>query len=134
MLRVLCREDPIPENVRYSVPFGNLDWTVDVCMGALAGAVFAEVELEDTKRHVQLPRWVGEEVTNHPWFKKVPTSCTQVYDCKCTVYARDSGLARDSTESKVLGESRLQNRESRFITFVQAATKSFTVPPWLAAA
>jgi CYTH domain-containing protein len=70
MLRTLCQGDPILEKVRHTVPFGGLDWTIDVYMGPLAGVVFAEVELEHSDQHLQLPPWVGEEVTNDPRFKK----------------------------------------------------------------
>ncbi len=70
MLRILCLADPVLEKVRHTVPFGGLDWTIDVYMGPLAGAVFAEVELECPDQHFELPPWVGEEVTNNPRFRK----------------------------------------------------------------
>ena len=70
MLRTLCREDPVLEKVRHTVPFGGLDWTIDVYLGPLNGVVLAEVELEHPDQHPQLPPWVGEEVTNDPRFKK----------------------------------------------------------------
>jgi adenylate cyclase len=70
MLRTLCQGDPVLEKVRHTVPFGGLDWKIDVYMGPLAGAAFAEVELEHPEQHVQLPPWVGEEVTNNPRFRK----------------------------------------------------------------
>ena len=70
MLRTFCQGDPILEKVRHTVPFGGLNWTIDVYMGPLAGVVFAEVELEHPDQHLQLPPWVGEEVTNNPRFRK----------------------------------------------------------------
>jgi adenylate cyclase len=70
MLRMLCRGDPILEKVRHTVPFGGLDWTIDVYMGPLEGVVFAEVELVHPDQHVELPPWVGEEVTHDPRFRK----------------------------------------------------------------
>jgi adenylate cyclase len=70
MLRTLCLAAPALEKVRHTVPFGGLDWTVDVYMGPLAGAAFAEVELEHPDQHLQLPPWVGEEVTNNPRYRK----------------------------------------------------------------
>ena len=70
MLQTLCRADPILEKVRHTVPFGGLNWTIDVYMGPLAGLVFAEVELEHPNQEVQLPPWVGEEVTHDPRFRK----------------------------------------------------------------
>jgi CYTH domain-containing protein len=70
MLRTFCQGDPILEKVRHTVPFGGLNWTIDVYMGPLNGVVFAEVELEHPDQHLQLPPWVGEEVTNNPRFRK----------------------------------------------------------------
>jgi CYTH domain-containing protein len=35
MLRTLCQGDPILEKVRHTVPFGGLNWTIDVYMGPL---------------------------------------------------------------------------------------------------
>jgi adenylate cyclase len=58
------------EKVRHTVPFGGLDWTIDVYMGPLAGVVFAEVELTQPDQHLPLPPWVGKEVTNNPRFQK----------------------------------------------------------------
>jgi CYTH domain-containing protein len=70
MLRTLCRADPVLEKVRHTVPFGGLDWTIDVNTKLLTGVVLAEVELEHPDQHLQLPLWAGEEVTNDPRFKK----------------------------------------------------------------
>ena len=69
ILRTLCQRDPVIEKVRYTVPFGGLDWTIDVYLGRLAGVVFAEVELERPDQHLELPPWVGQEVTNDPRFR-----------------------------------------------------------------
>jgi adenylate cyclase len=70
MLQTFCLEYPILEKVRYTVPFSGLDWTVDVYMGPLSGVVFAEIELQHPDQPLQLPPWVGEEVTNNPRFRK----------------------------------------------------------------
>jgi adenylate cyclase len=70
MLLALCRGDPVLEKVRHTVPFGGLNWTIDVYVGLLAGVAFAEIELEHPDQRVQLPPWVGEEVTNDPRFRK----------------------------------------------------------------
>src|SRR5262249_13350693 len=70
MLRTLCLGDLVLEKVRHTVPFGGLDWTIDVYMGPLIGVILAEVELEHADQHVQLPPWAGEEVTNDVRFKK----------------------------------------------------------------
>ena len=70
MLQTLCLGDPVLEKIRHTVPFGGVDWTIDVYMGPLTGVVFAEVELEHPDQHPQLPPWVGEEVTNDSRFEK----------------------------------------------------------------
>jgi len=70
MLRTLCQGDPVLEKVRHAVPFGGLNWTIDVYMGSLAGVAFAEVELTHPDQHFELPPWAGEEVTNDPRFRK----------------------------------------------------------------
>lgn len=70
MLQTLCQADPILEKVRHTVPFGGLNWSVDVYLGSLAGFVFAEVELENPNQQLQLAPWVGEEVTLDPRFRK----------------------------------------------------------------
>ena len=38
-------------------------WDVDEFLGANAGLVLAEVELEDEGQEIALPEWAGEEVT-----------------------------------------------------------------------
>ena len=83
MLQTLCWQDPILEKVRHTVPFGGLNWSIDVYMGPLAGVVFAEVELEHPNQELQLPPWVGEEVTHDPRFRKhalLPVSRGVIHD------------------------------------------------------
>lgn len=70
ILRTLCLADPVLEKIRHTVPFGGLDWTIDVYMGSLAGVAFAEVELTHPDQNLQLPPWVGAEVTHDLQFRK----------------------------------------------------------------
>lgn len=49
---------------RYIVPFAGLTWEVDVFEGRHTGLVIAEVELEHEAQQVELPDWVGREVTD----------------------------------------------------------------------
>lgn len=51
------------EKIRYSVKAHGMFWDVDEFLGANAGLVLAEVELEHEGQEVVLPDWVGEEVT-----------------------------------------------------------------------
>ena len=52
------------EKRRHLVPFGGLTWEVDVFEGRHDGLVIAEVELTSEQQVVDLPDWVGSEVTD----------------------------------------------------------------------
>ena len=53
----------IVEKVRHIVPCGNLNWEIDVFSGNNLGLVTAEVELPDENHQIELPPWIGSEVT-----------------------------------------------------------------------
>jgi adenylate cyclase len=57
------RRGSIIEKMRQKVPFGGLNWEIDEFAGENAGLVIAEVELRQEHQHVELPSWVGAEVT-----------------------------------------------------------------------
>lgn len=63
MLERLCRQ-PVLEKTRHWVRHGARLWEVDEFEGANAGLILAEVELEREDEPVDLPGWVGEEVTD----------------------------------------------------------------------
>lgn len=73
MLRTLCANAPI-EKTRYRIEFRELPWDIDVFSGALEGLVLAEVELEHDDQHVELPDWVGAEVTGDPRYRNAALS------------------------------------------------------------
>jgi adenylate cyclase len=60
---VSLRRSYVIEKVRHIVPYGNLNWEVDVFSGENQGLVLAEVELHDENHQIELPPWVGPEVT-----------------------------------------------------------------------
>jgi adenylate cyclase len=62
MLQSLCVHEPIAKT-RYRVRHGAHVWEVDVFEGANAGLVLAEVELDEAHESVELPDWVGPEVS-----------------------------------------------------------------------
>ena len=62
MLRTLCVR-PVLEKTRYEVVHAGLVWEVDVFTGDAEGLVLAEVELKRTDQLLDLPSWVGREVT-----------------------------------------------------------------------
>lgn len=69
MLASHCGVNTI-EKTRHHVPFGGLNWEIDVYKGLLDGVVLAEVELDRIDRDVHLPGWVGEEITDLPEYRK----------------------------------------------------------------
>jgi adenylate cyclase len=60
------RQGSIVEKVRYRIPWGELAWEIDVFAGENEGLVIAEIELANEHQHVELPSWIGEEVTGKP--------------------------------------------------------------------
>ncbi len=55
--------------VRYTIcRRDGMIWSVDQFEGANAGLVLAEVELSDVGQPIELPSWVGEEVSLNPTF------------------------------------------------------------------
>jgi adenylate cyclase len=70
MLRVMC-DDRILEKIRHYVPHGAMTWEIDVYSGILDGVVIAEVELHREGDQVELPDWVGREVTGDVRYSKL---------------------------------------------------------------
>ncbi|HEX4047088.1 MAG TPA: CYTH domain-containing protein, partial [Elusimicrobiota bacterium] len=65
LLARLC-EKPLIEKSRYRVRRGGLVWEIDVFGGDNSGLVVAEVELKRPGQKVELPPWLGREVTRDP--------------------------------------------------------------------
>lgn len=62
MLADLCLR-PLIEKRRHLVDYAGLTWEVDEFFGDNAGLVVAEVELETEDQKIELPHWIGREVT-----------------------------------------------------------------------
>jgi adenylate cyclase len=62
------RQGSIIEKVRHVVPCGDLNWEIDVFTGDNAGLIIAEIELQHEHQHVDLPDWIGAEVTGQPQY------------------------------------------------------------------
>lgn len=58
----LSMDSPI-EKTRYTEMYGGKLWEIDVFENANKGLVLAEVELQHENERVELPEWVGEEVS-----------------------------------------------------------------------
>ena len=69
MLRTMC-DDRVLEKIRYYIPHAGLTWEIDVYDGILKGVVIAEVELDRDDRLLELPDWVGKEVTGNLRYSK----------------------------------------------------------------
>lgn len=67
ILATLCR--PLIEKTRFEVELDGIVWFIDEFFGANHGLVLAEVELENEHQLVQLPEWVGAEVTEDARYK-----------------------------------------------------------------
>jgi len=65
LLDKICKR-PIIEKTRYKIEYKGFNWEIDVFNGDNKGLVVAEVELENENQHVELPDWIGEEVTADP--------------------------------------------------------------------
>ncbi|MGF1939037.1 MAG: CYTH domain-containing protein [Nostoc sp. ChiQUE02] len=63
MLETLC-ERPFIEKVRYKIESGGLIWEIDEFDGVNKGLILAEVELSDENQQIELPTWIGEEVSD----------------------------------------------------------------------
>ncbi|PKL50628.1 MAG: adenylate cyclase [Candidatus Riflebacteria bacterium HGW-Riflebacteria-2] len=63
MLNNLC-EKPLIEKNRYKIAHAGLTWEVDEFFGDNDGLVVAEVELTSEDQKIDLPAWIGSEVTS----------------------------------------------------------------------
>ena len=62
MLDELC-ERPLIEKNRSKVVFSGFTWEIDEFFGDNEGLIIAEVELKDENQTVEIPEWIGEEVS-----------------------------------------------------------------------
>jgi CYTH domain-containing protein len=65
MLDELC-ERPLIEKRRFKVSHAGLIWEIDEFFGENVGLIVAEVELEEEDQTIDLPSWIGQEVTGDP--------------------------------------------------------------------
>jgi len=62
---LLC-ERPLIEKTRHRVTHAGRLWEIDEFGGENAGLIIAEVELESEQASVDLPPWIGREVSGDP--------------------------------------------------------------------
>jgi len=52
------------EKIRYIIPYKGKTWEVDGFMGDNNGLLLAEIELNSEDEWVELPEWIGKEVSD----------------------------------------------------------------------
>jgi adenylate cyclase len=62
------RQGSVIEKVRHLVPCGEVVWEIDVFAGDNDGLIIAEVELRHEHERIELPDWIGAEVTGQPQY------------------------------------------------------------------
>jgi len=62
---------PFIEKVRYVLDFKGMNWEIDEFTGENEGLVLAEVELAQEHQMIELPAWVGREVSLDPKYWNV---------------------------------------------------------------
>jgi CYTH domain-containing protein len=70
MLASLCKKPYIEKN-RYKITYAGMEWDVDEFLKENEGLVVAEVELESESQQVELPPWIGEEVSHDVRYRNV---------------------------------------------------------------
>lgn len=56
------------EKIRYSLDLPGGDWVIDEFQGRHTGLMIAEVELQSAAGALDLPDWIGDEVTGDPQY------------------------------------------------------------------
>jgi adenylate cyclase len=62
------RQGVVIEKVRHVIPWGDLKWEIDVFSGQNLGLTIAEIELRHPYQRIELPDWIGAEVTGLPQY------------------------------------------------------------------
>jgi CYTH domain-containing protein len=70
MLNNFCLK-PIIEKARYKIQYKGLTWEVDEFFGNNTGLILAEVELQHEDQKIEIPDWIGSEVTGDPKYYNV---------------------------------------------------------------
>jgi adenylate cyclase len=70
ILQTMC-DGRVLEKIRHVISHAGLSWHVDVYEGMLKGVVLAEVELQHADQELDMPSWIGKEVTDDPSYRKV---------------------------------------------------------------
>ena len=70
ILALLCQQ-PYVEKNRYEVMHAGVKWEVDEFLKDNEGLIVAEVELESEEQRIDLPPWIGAEVSHDERYRNV---------------------------------------------------------------
>jgi adenylate cyclase len=59
------------EKIRHYIAIGGVVWEIDEYRGILKGVIVAEVELKAIDQRIDIPSWIGREVTADPSYSKM---------------------------------------------------------------
>ena len=79
ILQTMC-DGRVLDKVRHFIPYAGSLWHVDVYEGIFSGVVLAEVELQHANQELDLPPWIGNEVTNDPRYRKLNMRRQRIVD------------------------------------------------------
>lgn len=65
-----CGENALTK-VRHYIPAGDLTWEIDEYEGLLTGVILAEIEVSAIDQALDLPDWIGREVTAQSSYRKI---------------------------------------------------------------
>ena len=81
ILQTMC-DGRVLDKVRHFIPYAGSLWHVDVYEGIFSGVVLAEVELLHADQELDLPPWIGDEVTNDPRYRKINMRRQRIVDLR----------------------------------------------------
>lgn len=70
LLETLCIQ-PLIEKTRYRLVHAGLVWEIDEFAGDNAGLIVAEVELTSEQQRLDIPAWIGKEVSHDPRYLNI---------------------------------------------------------------
>lgn len=74
----MCEKPTVKKVRHYVVDSFDQLWEIDVFRGTNRGLVLAEIELESEKQKVNVPDWLGREVTDDERYRNTALAATKV--------------------------------------------------------
>ena len=74
----MCEKPTVKKTRHYVVDNNQQLWEVDTFRGTNRGLVLAEIELESEKQPVNIPQWIGKEVTQDERYRNTALATNKV--------------------------------------------------------